>query len=192
MSSGYLSDAGLFLIDTILGLFILIVLLRFLFQLMKADFYNPISQFVLKMSNRPIMVLRNIIPSFGRLDFATVVLLLILESARIAFTSLLIGHSPKLSGVVVLSIGELLKLSIYVLIFSIFIRAILSWFSMGRYNPVIQLLYSFTEPMMAPIRRFLPTITGLDLSPIILFFLLMLLIKLLVQPILDIGRILIY
>ena len=191
MSGGYFSDAGLFLVDTVLGLYILIVLLRFLFQLTGVDFYNPISQFIVKASNPPLSRLRRVVPGLWGIDFAAVVLLIVLEGARIGITALLIGQSPQLAGVLVLSIAELLKLAVYIMVFSIFIRALLSWISMGRSHPMLQLLYSFTEPLMAPARRILPAMGGLDLSPIIVFIVLMLILKLLVQPLLDLGRILV-
>ena len=191
MSGGYFSDAGLFLVDTVLGLYILIVLLRFLFQLTGVDFYNPISQFIVKASNPPLSRLRRVVPRLWSIDFAAVVLLIVLEGARIAITALLIGRSPQFAGVLVLSIAELLKLAVYVMVFSIFIRALLSWISMGRSHPMLQLLYSFTERLMAPARRILPTTSGLDLSPIAVFIVLMLILKLLVQPLLDLGQILV-
>ncbi len=190
MSGGYFSDAGLFLVDTVLGLYILIVLLRFLFQLTGVDFYNPISQFIVKASNPPLSRLRRVVPGLWGIDFAAVVLLIVLEGARIGVTALLIGRTPQLAGVLVLSIAELLKLAVYVVVFSIFIRALLSWISMGRSHPMLLLLYSFTEPLMAPARRILPATSGLDLSPIIVFIVLMLVLKLLIQPMLDLGRIL--
>ncbi len=191
MSDGYFSDAGLFLVDTVLGLYILIVLLRFLFQLTGVDFYNPISQFIVKASNPPLSRLRRVVPGLWGIDFAAVVLLIVLEGARIGITALLIGQSPQLAGVLVLSIAELLKLAVYIMVFSIFIRALLSWISMGRSNPMLQLLSTFTEPLMAPARRILPATGTLDLSPIIVFIVLMLVLKLLVQPLLDFGKILI-
>jgi YggT family protein len=191
MSGDYFSDAGLFLIDTVLGLYILIVLLRFLFQITGADFYNPISQFIVKASNPPLRRLRRIVPGLWGIDFAAVILLIVLEGIRIGITALLIGRSPELAGVLVLSIAELLKLGVYVMVFSIFIRALLSWISMGKFHPMLQLLHSFTEPLMAPARRILPTTNGLDLSPIIVFIVLMLALKLIIQPMLDLGRILI-
>ena len=191
MSGGYFSDAGLFLVDTVLSLYILIVLLRFLFQLTGVDFYNPISQFIVKASNPPLSRLRRVVPTLWGMDFAAVVLLIVLQGARIGITALLIGRTPQLAGLLVLSIAELLKLAVYVMVFSIFIRALLSWISTGRAHPMLQLLHSFTEPLMAPARRILPTTSGLDLSPIIVFIVLMLILKLLVQPLLDLGRILV-
>ena len=191
MSHGYFSDAGLFLIDTVLGLYILIVLLRFMFQLTGADFFNPISQFIVKASNPLLSRLRRVVPGLWGIDFAAVVLLIVLEGARIGITALLIGRTPQLTGVLILSIAELLRLAVYVIVFSIFIRALLSWISMGRSNPMLQLLCTFTEPRMAPAGRILPATGGLDLSPIIVFVVLMLVLKLLVQPLLDFGQILI-
>ena len=191
MSGGYFSDAGLFLVDTVLGLYILIVLLRFLFHLTRANYYNPVSQFIVKASNPPLSRLRRVVPKLWGIDFSAVVLLIVLEGTRLGILALLIGRTPHLTGLLVLSIAELLKLAVYVMVFSIFIRALLSWVSMGRFHPMLQLLYSFTEPLMAPARRILPATSGLDLSPIIVFIALMLILKLLVQPLLDLGRILV-
>jgi len=190
MAGGYFADAGLFLVDTVLGLYILIVLLRFLFQLARADFYNPLSQFIVKASNPPLARLHQLIPSLWGVDLGAIVLLLILEGLRLALTAMMLGHTPRASGVLILSIGELLKLAVYVVVFSIFVRALLSWVSTGAHNPMARLLGSFTEPLLAPARRLLPTTGGLDLSPIIVFLGLMLILKLVVQPLLDLGRIL--
>ena len=128
------------------------------------------------------------IPSLWGIDLGAIVLLLILEGLRLTLTALMLGHTPRVSGVLILSIGELLKLTVYVIVFSIFVRALLSWVSSGTPNPMAGLLGSFTEPLLAPARRFLPATGGLDLSPIIVFMALMLGLKLIVQPLLDMGR----
>jgi YggT family protein len=190
MAGGYFSDASLFLVDTALGLYTLIVLLRFLLQLTRADFYNPLSQFIVKATNPPLVRLRQIVPGLWGIDLAAVILLVILEGLRLGLTALLLGHTPHFAGVVVLSIAELLKLTVYVIVFSIFVRALLSWVSGRVHHPMAKLLSSFTEPLLAPARRLLPATGGLDLSPIIVFIALMLVLKLLVQPLLDAGRML--
>ena len=192
MAGNYVSDAGLFLVDTILGLYILIVLLRLLFQLIRADFYNPISQFIVKVSSPPLSRLRRVVPGLWGIDVAAIVLLILLEATRIAITTLLTGRTPQLAGVLVLSIAELFKLTIYVFVFSIFVRAILSWISTGKYHPMQQLLYSVTEPLLMSIRRILPRTAGFDFSPIVAFLILTLILNLLVQPLLDMGRLLLY
>jgi len=188
MRTDYASDTGIFLIDTVIGLYTLVVMLRFLFQLTGADFYNPISQTVVKLSNPPLVRLRRVVPSLPGIDTAAVVLLLILEMCRIAGINLLSGHSPAIVGLVLLSVGELLKLAIYIIIFSIFIRAMLSWFSSAGYTPVLRLMHTFTEPVLKTFRRLLPVTGGLDFSPIAVFIVLMVVLKIVVQPLLDFGR----
>ncbi len=185
---GYLSDAGLFLIDTVLGLYILVVLLRFMLQLFRADFYNPLSQFIVKATNPPLVPLRRIVPGLWGIDLAAIILLLVLEALRLSLTTLMLGHAPRLAGVVILSVGELLKLAAYVIIFSIFVRALLSWVNNGMNHPLARLLASFTEPLLAPARRLLPASGGLDISPIVAFIVLMLFLKIFVQPLIDLGR----
>ena len=188
MRTDYASDTGMFLIDTVIGLYTLIVMLRLLFGLTGADHLNPISQTVLKLSNPPLKRLRQIVPSLPRIDTAAVVLLLILEMCRIAGINLLSGHSPSMVGLVLLSVGELLKLAIYIIIFSIFIRAILSWFSGAGYTPVLRLMHTFTEPVLNIVRRLMPVTGGLDFSPIVVFIILMVVLKIVVRPLLDFGR----
>jgi len=184
----YLSDAALFLMDTILGIYILLVLLRFLLQLVRADFYNPISQFIVRATNPPLVRLRRFIPGLWGVDLAVLLLLITMEALRISLTAVLLGHSPRLTGIILLSLGELAKLAVYTVIFSIFIRALLSWFSSGLQHPITRLLGSFTDPMLRPVRRILPATGGIDLSPLMVFIVMMLVLKLFVQPILDIGR----
>lgn len=188
MRTDYASDTGIFLIDTVIGLYTLVVMLRFLFQLTGADFYNPISQTVVKLSNPPLVRLRRVVPSLPGIDTAAVVLLLILEMCRIAGINLLSGHSPAIVGLVLLSVGELLKLAIYIIIFSIFIRAMLSWFSSAGSTPVLRLMHTFTEPVLKIFRRLLPVTGGLDFSPIAVFIVFMVVLKIVVQPLLDFGR----
>ena len=184
----YLSDAALFLVDTILGIYILLVLLRFLLQLVRADFYNPISQFIVRATNPPLVRLRRFIPGLLGIDLAALALLIVMEAIRISLTAMLLGHSPRLTGVILLSLGELAKLAVYIINFSIFIRALLSWFSHGLQHPITRLLSSFTDPILQPVRRILPATGGIDLSPLVVFIAMMLLLKIGIQPLLDLGR----
>ena len=188
----YLSDAGVFLVDTVLGFYILIVMFRFLLQLARADFYNPLSQFVVTVTNPPLTRLRKVIPGLWGIDLASVVLLVFLESLRLGLITIMLGHSSRPFGVLILSIAELLKLATYIAIFGIFVRAILSWFSSGRGHPLTHLLESLTELVLQPIRRLLPSTIGLDLSPLLAFIFLVLSLKLVTQPLIDLGRKLIY
>jgi YggT family protein len=188
MSEHYLREAILFLVDPCLGFYILIVLFRFLFQLTSAQVNNPISQFILKLSNPPLYIIQRVIPTTGSVNLAAILLLILLTSAQISVITLLTGNIPQLSGVVVLGIAKLLKLIIYVMIYSLFARAILSWFNTIRYKYLEILLYSFTEPILKRTRKFLPKTISIDISPIIVFIFLMLVMKLVVQPLTDLGN----
>jgi YggT family protein len=188
MGSGYANDAGFFLIDIFVGLYVLVVLLRYLLQLTRADFYNPVSQFLVKATNPPLAWLRQLIPPFGALDAPTLILLLCLQLLEIALKTFLLGHSPTLIGLVTLAVGELLKMAIYIFVTALFARAIMSWFTGTGYPPLAKLVYTFTESALGPARRILPSSAGLDLSPIAVFIVLMLAMKLIVQPLLDFGR----
>jgi len=186
----YFSDAGLFLIDTLLGIYILLVLLRFLLQITRSDFYNPISQFIVRATSPPLVRLRRFIPGLWGIDLSALLLVLSIEAIRISLATFLLGHSPRIVGVILLSIGEITKLTAHIVIFSIFVRALLSWFSSGLHHPMTKLLNSFTDPILRPARRIIPATGGIDLSPLIIFILMMLILKLLVQPLLDLGQML--
>ena len=186
----YVGDAGQFLIDTVFGLYILAVLLRFLLQWVRADFYNPISQALVAITNPPLKVLRRFIPGLWGIDFASLVLLVALSMLKLYSIGWIGGVSLKLPGVLVFAVGELLQLMVYVFMVTIFVRIVLSWVNPGGYNPAISLLIGITEPIMAPARRLLPPIGGLDLSPILVFLFLGLTLRLVVQPVLDYGRLL--
>lgn len=184
----YFGDAGSFLIDTIIGLYILAVMLRFLLQWVRADFYNPISQFLVTATNPPLVFLRRFIPGFFGIDFASIVLMLVLAVAKIYLIGWINSFTPQFSGVLLLAIGELIQLAVWVFIITLFIRVILSWIQPGGYNSVLGLIHQLTEPLMAPARRLIPPFGGLDVSPIVIFIFLYLTLMLVVRPILDYGR----
>jgi len=170
MGNGYLLNPVIFLVDTLFGLYILIVMLRLLLQLVRADFYNPLSQFIVKATNAPLKPLRRIIPGVGGIDMASVVLIIALQLIAIVLVGLLHGgfaESISIPGLLMATVAKLVSLLLYVYLFSIFILAIMSWFSTGHYNPVTAILASITDPLMAPIRRRLPPMGGLDLSALV-------------------------
>ena len=179
----YLSNAGVFLIKTLFGIYEIIILLRFLMQMVRADFYNPISQFVVKATSLPLKPLRRLIPGAAGMDMASLVLLLVVIIIELLLLSLVSTlPMPSAFGLAALALVELLKLTINVFLFSVIILAILSWVSPGGYNPVANLLFQITAPLMRPARRMLPPMGGLDLSPMLVIIALYLLILLLVDP----------
>ena len=190
MGGGYLGDAGVFLVDTIVGLYMLVVLLRLLFQMVRADFFNPISQFIVTVTNPPLVLLRKVIPGFWGIDWAAVFLLFGLALVKRYLLDSMIGRVPDLSGALLLALADVLQLIVYTLIVAVLIRVVLSWIGPRGYHPVVNLLVRITEPVMAPARRLIPSMGGLDLSPILVFIVLHLVLRLIVQPLLDYGRVL--
>jgi len=185
---GYGTNAIQFLIQTLFGLYLVAIMLRVLLQLTRADFYNPVSQFLVKVTNPPLIPLRRVIPGFMGIDFAAIVLMLVLKIVEIFLIVLIKGASVNFIGVVVLAIAELLHLLVNVYFFTILIQVVISWVNPGTYNPAISLLYSINEPLLGRARRIIPPISGFDLSPIVVIILLQLVSMLLIQPITDLGQ----
>jgi YggT family protein len=184
----YFNQAGLYLIQLVFGFYILLVLLRLLFQLVRASFYNPVSQFIVTLTQPPLQFLRRFIPGLFGIDMAAVALLVALQMLEIYCIAWFQGISAGLAGVIVLAIAQLIEFAAYVYIVAILIRIVLSWVNpYGTRNPISDLLYSLTEPMLAPARRLIPPIGGLDLSPIAVFVLLQLTLILIVRPLHDFG-----
>ena len=187
MGNGYLTSPLEFLINTLFGLYITAVLLRFLLAWVRADFYNPLSQFLVKLTNPALKPLRRFIPGFGGIDFASLVLMLVLQMLALALIALLRGAALHPVGLLFWSIAELLGLLINIYLFSILIQVVLSWINPGGYNPAISLIYSLNEPLLAPARRLIPPLSGLDLSPMVVLIGLQLLKMLLLPPLLNLG-----
>jgi YggT family protein len=188
MGGSYVGNAATFLVETLFGLYILIVMLRFLLQWARADFYNPVSQFILKATQPPLAPLRKIIPGFAGLDLAAVVVMFTLKFVELWLVTGLLGIAPQIGGLAMLSIADLLGLLVNVFIFSILIQVIISWVNPGMYNPVVGLLHSLNEPLLGPARRMIPPVSGLDLSPIAVLIFLQLVSMLAVAPIRDLAR----
>ncbi|HUL12970.1 MAG TPA: YggT family protein [Methylococcaceae bacterium] len=167
MDTGYLVSPAVFLVDTLFSLYVFAVMMRFLLQWVEADFYNPISQFLVKLTHPPLRLLRRFIPSIGRIDTASVVLMLALQMLGGYLVFLLQGLGVGPLALAAWSLAQLVELLFNIYLFSIIIGAILSWFGSMAYNPVASLLYSLTEPVLRVFRRVLPPMGGIDLSPLI-------------------------
>jgi len=165
--NSYLSNPLEFLIHTLFGLYILAVMLRFLLQVVKADFYNPISQFLVKITNPPLRPLRRIIPGLAGIDLASIVLLIALQMIALLLVFMVRGVTPGMGSLLLLSVHELISLTLNVFLVTIFIQVILSWINPGQYNPATSLLYSLNQPLLWPAQKLIPPIGGIDLSPIV-------------------------
>ena len=185
----YLANAGEYLISLFLGLYILAVMLRFLLQIVRADFYNPFSQFIVTITNPALRPLRKLIPGFAGIDWPSIILLCLLQGLEICLIALLkIGSVPAIAGLLVLIIAHLIKLLIFIYLVLIIIQVIMSWINPGAYSPITIIFYQLTEPVMGPVRRIIPVTGGLDWSPLVVLICLNLLLMLLVAPLQDLGN----
>lgn len=188
--SGYLAAPLKFLITTIFDLYILAVVLRLLLQWARADFFNPVSQFIVKITNPPLVRMRRFIPSIGGLDTSSLLLALFLQMALLAVAG---SYRPLLPGLIDgtmmplfalfgLAVLQLVNLGFNIFIYGIIILVILSWVSPGTYNPVAAVLASLTEPLLRPARQLIPPMGGLDLSPLVVIIALQVLKMLVIPP----------
>jgi YggT family protein len=161
-------DLGTFLIGTLFSIYIMLVMLRFLLAWVRADFYNPISQAIVKLTNPPLIVLRRVIPSIGRIDTSAIVLMLVLQILELWLIVMIGGLSAGVGTLALIAIVKLVKLSLYIFIACIFIQVIISWISPGTYNPIAALTASLTDPMMRPLRRIIPPAGVIDFTPMIM------------------------
>lgn len=191
MGAGYLAQPAVFLVKVVFGLYATLVVLRFLLQLMRADFYNPLSQFIVKATKPLLNPLRRMIPGISGIDIASLVLAWIVFSVEQLAVLALAGAGFQPAGAALLAIPELVTLFINIFLFAILIQVIISWVNPGSYNPAIGLIHSLTEPLLSPVRRRLPNMGGLDLSPMFVMLGLVVLEMLLIPPIKDlIGSVL--
>ena len=182
MSGSYLTNPLVFLIQTLFGLYIAIVVIRFLLQWVRADFYNPLSQFIVRVTAPVLRPLRKIIPGYGGLDTASLALAWLLQSLELALLALLLGVSVFPLGALLWSVPALLGLVIDIFLFAILIRVILSWVNPDPYHPAFALLDRLTDPILRPARRLIQPIGGVDLSPMAAMIALVLLQMIVLPP----------
>lgn len=189
MTNNYLANAGEFLISLLISLFMIIVMFRFLLQVVRADFYNPISQAIVKITNPVLLPMRKFIPGYAGIDWSSVLLLILLQGIELFLIALLkLDSVPTLSGLLILILAHLLKFLVYVYIFLIVFQVIISWVNPGAYSHFTIILYQLTEPIIRPVRRNLPATGGLDWSPLVILIVLQLMLILLVAPLQDLGN----
>ena len=166
-----LNTAAIYVLQTLGSLYLLIVLLRFILQLVRADFYNQISQFIVNATQPLLKPLRKVIPSIAGLDSASLILAILIQLLVMALTLMLMGYGVGgfLMELLVWAIIGVTSLFLKVFYFALIASVILSWIAQGSYNPAVLLVNQICDPLLAPFRRILPNLGGLDLSPIFAF-----------------------
>ncbi|MBI6703555.1 YggT family protein [Pseudomonas viridiflava] len=171
-----LNTAAIYVLQTLGSLYLMLILLRFVLQLVRANFYNPLSQFIVKATQPLLKPLRRIIPSIFGLDMSSLVLAIIVQMILMALTLLLIAGTAGDPLLLLLwSIISVTALFLKIFFFALIASVILSWVAPGSNNPGAELVNQICEPALAPFRRIVPNLGGLDISPILAFLVLKLL-----------------
>jgi len=161
-----LTGAFIYLISTITDLYVTAILLRLLLQWVRADFYNPLSQFLIKVTNPVLVPARRIIPSIGKLDTASVVIMLLLELIQLVAIGLLSKTGFGFQFLLLFAIKKLLITLLITYLVLIIARVLVSWIAAQSRHPLIPLIYQLTEPVLKPFSKLLPPLGGVDLSPL--------------------------
>ena len=161
-----LARALSYLVGTLIDLYIAAVMLRLLLQWVRADFYNPLCQFLVKITNPLLIPLRRLVPSIGRLDTASVVLLVVLEFIGVWIVTSIIPNGMGWQQLLVFSLTKLAVTLLMMYFILIIAAVILSWVGARARHPIVPLIFQLTEPVLRPFRKWIPPIAGVDLSPL--------------------------
>ncbi|MCC7549788.1 MAG: YggT family protein [Burkholderiales bacterium] len=172
-----LNQLLIFLLNTFLGLFILVLLLRFLVQAMRAPTRNPMYGFLAAVTDWIVLPARRVIPGLWRTDLSTLVLAWAFQVVLLAATIALRGADVGIAALLLIAVIDIVKLLLYILLFATIAQAILSW--IAPQSPAMPILNSVTRPFLGPFQRRIPTVGNVDLSPIFLIVVIQILIFLL-------------
>ncbi|NQY42909.1 MAG: YggT family protein [Legionellales bacterium] len=180
--------AIVFLTNIIFDLYIYILLLRLILPIIRADYHNPLSQLAINLTEPVIKPLKNFIPNINYINIRVILLLLLVTNIKLLILIIMQYHTlPNFIGLFIWSIGEVLDLAVNLMFMAILIVVILSWIGQNVANSIVVILFQITEPYLSIFRRWIPPISGLDLSPIAALIVLKLITIVLVHPIKQLG-----
>lgn len=178
-----IGSIGTLLVSTLGTLFMMAVLLRFLLQISRADFYNPITQMVVRVTDPGVQLFRRFVPGFKGVDFATLVFAMVVECTLICVLILIAGFDLPGAGLVLTwAAGGILNFILDIYFWALLVSIVSSFIAPFSEHPALVLVRQLTEPVMAPFRRLLPSMGGLDLSPIFVFLTIQILKIVIVAP----------
>lgn len=183
-----LSNAGIFLISLLFDFYLIILLLRLCMQRLGMRYFNPISQWVIKLTNPLVVPLRKVIPGYRGFDLAIVFWLIIIAFVEAFLLLWLRLHLlPQIGGVLIVAVGNLIEKTVNLFFYTIIIRFIISWIPTLQHNPVSEIVYAITEPLLQRARQLIPTIGSFDFSPILVLIVFQLISIVAVTPLLSFG-----
>lgn len=167
-----MQQALIFIVATLSQLYLFVMLLRLWLPWLGADFRNPIAQGILRLTSPLVVPVRRLVPPIGKLDTATVLVAFGLQYLTILVILLINGAMAEIVPIAITALLDLVILSCRLFTFAIIIHIVLSWIAPGTYNPATALIASLVEPLLRPFRRIVPSLGGLDISPIFAIILL--------------------
>ena len=172
-----LAQMATLLVDVVAGFFVYALLARFHFQWLRVPFRNPAGEFIVVVSNWMVVPARRVVPALAGLDLASLLLAFLFQGAALWVLALIVGAQPEPGRLAALTMVLLVRYSLHILVFAVVVQAVLSW--TNPHSPFMHVFNALTRPFLAPIRRFVPIMGGIDLSPLVLLVLLQLLFILL-------------
>ena len=180
-----LNAALLFLINTLFNLYLYILTLRVILVWAGANYFDPITQFIVKLTDFIVKPLRRLLPNMRSIETASLALILILQMIKFLCIVTLTFGFPNLLGILILAITDSIKIVIEIFFYAILLQAIISW--LQPYSPINRVLYQITAPLLRPFQRMIPSIGGIDISPIPVLIILQLLLIVFVNPLMAMG-----
>ena len=164
------AQIAVFLVDTVAGFFVFMLLARFHFQWLRVPFRNPVGEFVLATTSWMVAPVRRVVPGLAGLDLPTLLLAWVLQALGLWLQAAILGAEPGALTVAVVALIDLVRYSFYILIFAVIVQAVLSW--VNPYTPLAPAFDALTRPFLRPLRRFVPTVGNVDLTPLVLMVIL--------------------
>ena len=164
------AQIGVFLVDAVVSFFVFMLLARFHFQWLRVPFRNPVGEFVLATTSWMVVPVRRVVPGLAGLDLPTLLLAWLLQGVGLWLQAAIVGAEPGALTIAVIALVDLLRYSLYILIFAVIVQAVLSW--VNPYTPLAPAFDALTRPFLRPLRRFVPPVGNVDLTPLILMVIL--------------------
>lgn len=164
------TQIGVFLVDTVVAFFVFLLLARFHFQWLRVPFRNPVGEFVLATTSWLVVPTRRVVPGLAGLDLPTLLLAWLLQALGLWAQAAMLGAEPGALTVAAIALVDLLRYSLYILVFAVIVQALLSW--INPYTPMAPVFDALTRPFLRPLRRFVPLAGNIDLTPLILLVIL--------------------
>lgn len=152
----------LFLIETLFNIYLFVLIIRVILSWVNADYYHPVTQFIVKCTNFLIKPLRNYIPNYRDIELSTLLAIFVLEVIKFLLLAFLTFGMPNIFGLIILVLGDMLKLFVLTFFYALLLQFIISWVQPN--SPANLVLQKFNAPVLAPFQRIIPIIQGFDFS----------------------------